>query len=66
MSSVRLVASGAVLAGILIAAPVHAQEMFIYPSKGQSAAQQDKDKYECYNWAKGQTGFDPIRYGFVS
>ena len=60
MSSVRVVVSGAVLAGFLIAAAVHAQEMFIYPSKGQSAAQQDKDKYECYNWAKGQTGFDPM------
>ena len=39
---------------------VHAQEMFIYPSKGQTAAQQDKDKYECYGWAKSQTGFDPM------
>jgi outer membrane lipoprotein SlyB len=34
--------------------------VFIYPNKGQSQKQQDKDKYECYNWAKQQTGFDPM------
>jgi hypothetical protein len=35
-------------------------ELYIYPQKGQSAEQQDKDKYECYGWAKGQSGFDPM------
>ena len=34
-------------------------DMFIYPSKGQSQAQQDKDRYECHSWAVQQTGFDP-------
>lgn len=33
----------------------------IYPAKGQSARQQDKDKYHCYEWAKGQTGVDPAQ-----
>jgi len=33
----------------------------IYPAKGQSAQLQDKDKYQCYGWAKGQTGFDPMQ-----
>ena len=37
-----------------------AQDVFIYPQKGQSAEQQDKDKYECYNWAKENSGFDPM------
>jgi hypothetical protein len=37
-----------------------AQEMFIYPQKGQSQEQMEKDKYECYTWAKKQTGFDPM------
>ena len=41
--------------------PVFAQEPFIYSDKGQNAEQQEKDKYECYNWAKGQTGFDPMQ-----
>ena len=36
------------------------QDVFIYPQKGQSAEQQDKDKYECYNWAKTNSGFDPM------
>jgi len=36
-------------------------EPIIYPAKGQSADQTEKDKYECYRWAKGQTGFDPMQ-----
>src|SRR5215469_7937808 len=36
-------------------------DMFIYPSKGQSQAQQEKDRYECHTWAVQQTGFDPSR-----
>jgi hypothetical protein len=35
-------------------------DMFIYPKEGQSDAQLEKDKYECYTWAKKQTGFDPM------
>lgn len=35
-------------------------EMFIYPQKGQSQEQLEKDKFECYGWAKGQSGFDPM------
>ena len=41
--------------------PVFAQDPFIYPDKGQSAEQQEKDKFDCYTWAKGQTGFDPMQ-----
>ena len=37
-----------------------ASELYIYPAKGQSSEQQDKDKFECYNWAKNDTGFDPM------
>jgi hypothetical protein len=37
-----------------------AQEVFIYPNKGQSAEQQEKDKYACYGWAKQNSGFDPM------
>jgi hypothetical protein len=35
-------------------------ELVIYPNKGQSREQQDKDNYECYGWAKQQSGFDPM------
>lgn len=36
-----------------------AQNLFIYPSQGQSAEQQSRDRYECHIWAVQQTGFDP-------
>ena len=32
---------------------------YIYPSKGQSPEQQNRDRYECHTWAVQQTGFDP-------
>ncbi len=35
-------------------------EMIIYPSKGQSQEQTEKDKFECYGWAKQHSGFDPM------
>lgn len=38
-----------------------AQELVVYPSKGQSKEQMERDKYECYQWAKQQTGFDPMQ-----
>jgi outer membrane lipoprotein SlyB len=40
-------------------APPPPTQIFFYPNKGQSPEQQDRDRYECYLWAKGQTGFDP-------
>lgn len=45
------------IAGLALAqtAPV------IYPAKGQSTVQQDRDKYQCYDWARGQSGFDPVQ-----
>ena len=42
-------------------AGLSAQELFIYPKDGQSAEQQQKDRYECHVWAAEQTGFDPSR-----
>jgi len=34
--------------------------VIVYPAKGQSADQQNRDEGECYNWAKQQTGIDPM------
>ena len=31
-------------------------ELMIYPAKGQTAEQQQKDEYECHQWAVEQTG----------
>ncbi len=34
-------------------------DIFVYPSNGQTDEQTDKDRYECHRWAVEQTGFDP-------
>lgn len=51
----------ALLALFLMPGLVSAQtaSLYVYPAKGQSQAQQNKDQYECHNWAVSQTGFDP-------
>jgi hypothetical protein len=43
-------------------APVQAQAQapVVYPAKGQSPAQQQKDQAECAAWAKQTTGIDPV------
>ena len=37
-----------------------AQELMIYPAKGQSVEQQEQDKFQCYSFGKEQSGFDPM------
>lgn len=51
---------GVVLAALplALAAPLQAAPV-VYPAKGQSAQQQQKDDGECYGWAKANTGIDP-------
>ncbi|WP_051242789.1 hypothetical protein [Azohydromonas australica] len=39
--------------------PGTASTPVIYPAKGQSARQQDKDRYECHDWSRQQSGYDP-------
>jgi len=46
---------GAVL--LLSATTVTAQTLFVYPAKGQSAQQQQKDIAECSSWARANTGY---------
>lgn len=45
--------------------PVVSPHVYFYPQSGQSAAQQDRDRFECYNWAVKKTGFDPGQSRFV-
>ena len=33
--------------------------LFVFPAKGQDAAQQATDESQCYDWTKTQTGYDP-------
>ena len=44
-----------------LAGPVLAQDPIVYPAEGQSQDQMEQDKFECYRWARDQTGFDPMR-----
>jgi hypothetical protein len=53
-----------VLSGVLAlstSAVAQNPQLYVYPLKNQSSAQQDKDRYECHSWAVQQTGFDPSR-----
>ena len=44
---------------LVLASTAAAQKMAVYPAKGQSAAQQNRDEGECHGWAKRSTGIDP-------
>lgn len=60
-SQIRIVGAAALLA--LFLSPVTAiakpGDLYVYPAKGQSNKQLEKDRYECYLWASKNTGFDP-------
>ena len=45
------------------APPPPSSEVYAYPLHGQTAQQQDRDHYECSQWATQQTGFDPSAPG---
>jgi hypothetical protein len=36
-------------------------QQYVYPAKGQSPQQQQRDESECYSWAVQQTGTDPAK-----
>lgn len=38
-------------------------DIFVYPTRGQSEEQQANDRYDCHRWAADQTGFDPTLSG---
>jgi hypothetical protein len=42
-----------------------AGEPAISPNRGQDQTQLARDRYECYGWAKGQSGHDPAQPGTV-
>src|ERR1700728_1890564 len=43
--------------------PAASPDLIAYPKNGQTPEQSGKDKFECYRWAVGQTGFDPTQPG---
>ena len=56
MKKLELLSTVAALS--LLSASVHAG-LYVYPSKGQSAEQQQKDEAACHTWAQQQTGVNP-------
>jgi hypothetical protein len=56
----RIIWMSLIVLTIMVAGPVLAQEVIIYPAKGQSEDQMEQDKFQCYSWAKRETGFDPM------
>jgi outer membrane lipoprotein SlyB len=50
----------------LICLPATAQDLFVYPAKGQSNEQLASDRYECHRWAVTETNFDPSDFGQVA
>jgi predicted lipid-binding transport protein (Tim44 family) len=45
----------------LFATQVHAQQLYVYPAKGQSQQQQTDDEAACYHYGVKQSGFDPMQ-----
>ena len=48
---------------VVSAGPPPDTTLYSYPLHGQTAEQQDRDRYECTTWATQQTGFDPSSPG---
>jgi len=57
-----IIISGLFASGLSLAA----SNLFIYPARGQDAQQQEKDKFECYQWARQNTGIDPAQISTAS
>lgn len=57
----RCLMTTAVLVGGLIffGQSVAVAQMYVYPNEGQSAEQEEQDKFVCHQWAVQQTGVSP-------
>jgi len=53
--------AGAVIAVVMSSGSASAQDPYVYPNQGQSKDRMEQDKHACYQWAKQQTGFDPMQ-----
>jgi uncharacterized protein YcfJ len=59
----RLLIGGVAGALTIASAAALAQDMYVYPAKGQSEQQLSTDRYQCHRWAVTETGFDPTDLG---
>lgn len=55
---ISIAVAGSIFALLSALKPARA-DLFVYPSKGQSAQQQQKDEQACHQWAQEQTGVNP-------
>jgi hypothetical protein len=51
----------AAVALLVLCTGAAAQKPAVYPAKGQSSTQQQKDQGQCNSWAKSNTGIDPAK-----
>src|SRR5262245_16691795 len=58
---IRRIVAGALVSAIAVPTIALGQDLFIYPDRGQSPEQQSMDKFQCYQWAVQQTGFNPTQ-----
>jgi hypothetical protein len=56
-----ILAAAALITTLTLAARAQGTGPVIYPAKGQAPMQQDRDRYECHDWARSQSGFDPTQ-----
>src|SRR4029453_4940434 len=49
----------AILVAVTASPPTYAQQPVIYPARGQSLEQQQRDQGECMAWAQQTTGVNP-------
>lgn len=46
--------------GVCVLNTSWASDLIIFPAGGQSSEQMEQDKFQCYGWAKNESGFDPM------
>ena len=61
MSSVRRINLLLIILFLFAASEALAQDLFVFPNRGQSNEQMQRDRMECHAWARQQTGFDPFQ-----
>jgi outer membrane protein with glycine zipper len=59
MRAITLILTQLFLMGVITGVSL-ADDFYVFPSKGQSNDQMNKDKAECVTWATRQSGFDPM------
>lgn len=63
----RILSSGSlVVMLVLLSQAVSSQDIYVYPSKGQTDEQLAEDRYSCHRWAANESGFDPSHFDDVA